>query len=114
MTERAGRPLARISSRSLFCRQSRRTKSACRGTGGRVVNRSHTNTVALLGGTIDPVDHRRSQAPFERLRLARPVRVSASNHHRTISTRHRDQFLWVWFPPLDIQHTVSDVLKIDE
>src|SRR5260370_41889084 len=74
------------------------------------MDRSHANAVTLLGGTIDPVNHRRCQATFEGFGLARPIRISASNHHRTISSRHRDQFLWVRFPPLDIQHTVSDIL----
>src|SRR5207302_971791 len=103
-------PLARIGSRSLFRDVACRAKCAGRA----IVNSTYTYTVSLLGRAINPVNHCRSQAPFEGLRLARPIRISASYHNSPIATGHSDQFLWVRLPPLNIQHTVTNVLKIDE
>src|SRR5258707_10659165 len=83
------------------------------GTRG-VVDRSHTYAISLFGRAINPVDHRCRQAPLKWFRLTRPIRVSASYHYSPISACYRYQFLWIRFPPLDIQHTITDVLKIDE
>src|SRR6266487_5366117 len=79
-----------------------------------IVDSSHTNTVSLLGRTIHTIDHRRRQAPFEWLRLSRPVRISAGHHNSAIATGDSNQLLWIRLPPLNIQHTVTYVLKIDE
>jgi hypothetical protein len=78
------------------------------------MNRSHTNAVALLGRAIDPINHGSSETPFKWLRLARPVRIGAGHHYSPIPASDGDQLLWIGLPPLDIQHTIADVLKIDE
>jgi hypothetical protein len=78
------------------------------------MNRSHTDTIALFRRAIDTIDHRCCQASLEWFRLSRPVRISAGYHNSAIATGNRNKFLGIWFPSLDIQHTVTDVLKIDE
>ncbi len=78
------------------------------------MDRSHAYAVSLFGGTIDPVDHRCRQASLKWFRLTRPIRIGAGYHNSPIPTGYRDQFLWIRFSPLDIQHAITDVLKIDE
>jgi hypothetical protein len=78
------------------------------------MNCSHTNAIALLGRTINTVNHGSREATLEWFRLARPIRIGAGHHNRSIPASDGDQFLWIRFPPLDIQHTIADVLKIDE
>jgi hypothetical protein len=78
------------------------------------MNRSHPNTVPLLRWTIHPVNHRRSQTALEWFGLTRPIRIGAGYHHSAITARNGYQFLGIRLPPLDIQHTITDVLKIDE
>jgi hypothetical protein len=78
------------------------------------MNRSHTNAIALLGRTINTVNHGSREAALEWFRLARPIRIGAGHHYRPIPASDGDQLLWLGFPPLDIQHTITDVLKIDE
>src|SRR5579884_876057 len=70
MCQRTGGPGTLESACSLLCHQTRRTQPACWRTARGIMNRSHTNTVALFSRTIDPVDHCRRQAAFERLWLA--------------------------------------------
>src|SRR5579883_1126972 len=89
------------------------TQSSCGRISG-VVDRSRAHPVSLFGGAIHAVDHRRCQAAFEWLRLTGPIGIGAGNHDRPIATGNRDQLLGIRFPALDIQHTVTDVLKVDE
>jgi hypothetical protein len=78
------------------------------------MNGAHANAISLFGRTIDTIDHSGRETAFEGFGLPRPIRISAGDHNSTIATGDSYKLLGIRFPSLNIQHTVTYVLKIDE